>query len=253
MTAGSVAFGIMCKAPRAGTSKTRLCPPLTGEEAAALSRCFIADVAAVVAGLRADASAHGVAVYTPVGAEAAFDGLLPQGFSVLAQRGDSLEARLVAAAQDLFDSRYESVCLLNSDSPTLPGAILEAASAALTRAGDRLVLGPAADGGYYLIGLKRLHAGVFHDIAWSTRQVLQQTIRAAAALRLPVTLLPTWYDVDDQAGLQLLLRELFSQNAPPAADGVKGSPASHSRQYLQQLLVAPNGARLGFSPALGGE
>jgi rSAM/selenodomain-associated transferase 1 len=251
MTAKGIAFGIMCKAPRAGMSKTRLCPPLTGEEAAALSCCFIADVAAVIAGLRADARAHGVAVYTPPGAESAFDGLLPPGFSLLAQRGDSLEARMVAATGDLFDSGYDGVCLLNSDSPTLPETLLQAASTALTRLGDRLVLGPAMDGGYYLIGLKRPHADLFRDIAWSTGQVLQQTLGAAAALRLPVTLLPTWYDVDDPAGLRCLLHELFGSGTSLAADGLKGSPAPRSRQYLERLLAGPDGARLGFSPAPG--
>jgi hypothetical protein len=216
-----------------------------------LSRCFIADVATVIAAFRPDARAHGVAIYTPLGAEKAFEGLLPPGFSLLAQRGDSLEARLVAATGDLFDSGYESICMLNSDSPTLPEPILQTASAALARPGDRLVLGPAVDGGYYLIGLKRPHPGVFHDIAWSTGQVLEQTVRAAAALRVPVTLLPTWYDVDDLAGLQCLLRELFGSGTPLAVDGLKGSRAQRTRQYLQQLLAAPDGVRLGFNPPPG--
>lgn len=237
----------------AGASKTRLTPPLSGEEAAALSGCFLADVAAVIAGLPASVEARGVAVYTPAGAEAAFEGLLPAGFSLLAQRGDSLEARLIAAARDLFECGHSSICLLNSDSPTLPGAILEAAAAALARPGDRLVLGPAIDGGYYLIGLKRPHAQVFRHIAWSTRHVFQQTLRAAATLRLPVTRLAPWYDVDDLAGLQLLLQELFGAGAPAAVGGVNGAPACRSRQYLGQLLCAPDAARLGVSPPPRGE
>lgn len=243
----------MCKAPKAGASKTRLTPPLTGEEAAALSGCFIADVAAVIAGLPASVAARGLAVYTPAGAESAFDGLLPAGFSLLAQRGEALDARLIAAAQDLFDSGHASVCLLNSDSPTLPRAVLEAAAAALTRPGDRLVLGPAIDGGYYLIGLKQPHPRVFRNIAWSTRHVFQQTLRAAATLRLPVTRLPAWYDVDDLAGLHLLLHELFGAGAPPGLGGLKGAPAHRSRRYLRELLDAPNAARLGFSSILRGE
>ena len=252
----------MCKAPKAGASKTRLTPPLSGEEAAVLSGCFIADVAAVIAGLPAALAARGLpaplaarrlAVFTPAGAEAAFEGLLPAGFSLLAQRGDSLEARLIAAARDLFDSGHGAVCLLNSDSPTLPGAVLEAAAAALARPGDRLVLGPALDGGYYLIGLKQAHAQVFRHISWSTPYVFQQTVRAAATLRLPVTRLPPWYDVDDLAGLHLLLDELFGAGAPPAVGGVKGAPACRSRQYLRQLLDSPDAARLGFSsPRRGG-
>ncbi|MBA2525531.1 MAG: TIGR04282 family arsenosugar biosynthesis glycosyltransferase [Pyrinomonadaceae bacterium] len=167
---------MMIKAPQAGTSKTRLVPPLTQDEAAALSVCFLQDTAANIAGVSSQGGAEGVAVYTPVGAEAAFDGLLPERFKLLAQRGEGFGERLLNATEDLLAVGYQSVCLIDSDSPTLPSTLLQAAVSALARAGDRAILGAADDGGYYLIGLKRAHGHLFEKIDWSTPRVLSQTL-----------------------------------------------------------------------------
>src|SRR5262249_39503500 len=90
-----------------------------------------------------------------------------------------------------------------SDSPTLPVGYLVAAATALAAPGDRIVLGPSTDGGYYLIGLKRPHAPLFEDIAWSTDQVSHQTRVRAKALELPILQLPTWYEGDDAEALQV--------------------------------------------------
>lgn len=242
----SVALGIMCKAPVEGVSKTRLCPPLTLAEAAEMSRRFIADVAAVIADVAPASGARGVAVHTPASDEAAFEGLLPDGFTMLGQRGGDLGQRLLHATADLLADGCGGICLINSDSPTLPASLLRRTAEALRRPGDRIVLGPAVDGGYYLVGVKRLHAALFDGIAWSTSQVLAQTLSRAADLRLPVTLLPLWYDVDDLASLQLLLHELFGSGSPLAIDGLGGSPAHRSRQYLQALLQAPDVHRFGL-------
>src|SRR5512132_2454999 len=95
-----IAFGIMCKAPIIGASKTRLCPPLTPAEAAQLSRCFIADVAAALDSVPAEVDGCGIAVYTPAGEESAFEGLLPQRFGMLLQRGADLGERLLGATED---------------------------------------------------------------------------------------------------------------------------------------------------------
>src|SRR6266540_122326 len=137
---GLCALAVMSKAPCAGMVKTRLVPPLTPEEAAALNVCFLRDMAANIAGVARSGEADGVAVYTPVGAESAYDGLLPEGFSLLAQRGASLGDRLFHAAEDLLAVGYGSLCLIDSDSPTLPGPLLRAAVAALKRPGDRVPL-----------------------------------------------------------------------------------------------------------------
>ena len=96
---------------------------------------------------------------------------------------------------------------MNSDSPTLPTAVLLQAVHSLLSPGDRVVLGPAEDGGYYLLGMKQPHARLFADIAWSTDSVAATTRMRAVALGLDVVTLPTWYDVDDSASLNRLVAE----------------------------------------------
>jgi glycosyltransferase A (GT-A) superfamily protein (DUF2064 family) len=94
--------------------------------------------------------------------------------------------------------------------------------------GDRAVLGPSADGGYYLIGLQKPIAHLFEDITWSTAIVATQTLERAAEAGLPVELLQPWYDVDDEASLCCLYEELFDrQSAAP-----RGYAAPHTREYL---------------------
>jgi rSAM/selenodomain-associated transferase 1 len=214
---------MMIKAPRAGASKTRLVPPLTHEEAARLSASFLRDTAANIAAACAESSGRaavqGVAVYTPAGAESAFDGLLPQGFALLAQRGDAFGERLFHASADLLRLGYESCCLVDSDSPTLPRALLAQAVEELGRPGDRLVLGPSEDGGYYLIGVKRAHPRLFEEIDWSTARVSAQTLLRAREIDLAVSLLPPWYDVDDAPALLRLCDELRDA---PAGDNAAG-------------------------------
>src|SRR5512144_879792 len=114
---GSIALGIMCKAPSPGTSKTRLSPPLSRDEAAALARCFIADMAGVIAGLPPELDICRFVVFTPGEAEGAFAALLPDGFGLLAQRGQDLRERCANAVEDLLARSGACACLLNADSP----------------------------------------------------------------------------------------------------------------------------------------
>ncbi|MGH8773552.1 MAG: TIGR04282 family arsenosugar biosynthesis glycosyltransferase, partial [Burkholderiales bacterium] len=241
----SCALAMMIKAPRAGENKTRLVPPLAPDEAAALSICFLRDTAANIAGVTSQGDAESIAVYTPVGAETAFDGLLPETFKLLGQRGDGLGERLFYATEDLLAVGYQSVCLINSDSPTLPSALLQAAVSTLARAGDRVVLGAADDGGYYLIGLKRAHRHLFEKIDWSTPRVLSQTVERAAEIDLEVEVLPAWYDVDDAATLRNLCDELFGGNGRcTPRDGLVRYEATHTTEYLARLFKAEGRQRL---------
>jgi rSAM/selenodomain-associated transferase 1 len=175
--------------------------------------------------------AEGVVVYTPAGAETAFEGMLPPGFKLLGQHGESLGDRLCNAAEDLLRQGYGSLCLINSDSPTLPGSLLDLAIESLSHEGDRVVLGAAADGGYYLIGLKNVHSRLFDRIAWSTSEVLAHTVERAAEIGLEVELLPPWYDVDDAATLNQLCQELFLSSQ---RDGNYLAPCT--REYLAKLI-----------------
>ena len=236
------ALGVMAKAQVPGKVKTRLVPPLTDLEAATLGACFLRDTIKSIA-RAADVSknADGVVVYTPADAESAFADLIPDNFHLLRQRGASLGERLFNATKDLLSRGFQSVCLVNADSPTLPCAYLCEAVARLSRAGDRLVLGQADDGGYYLIGLKLAHAQLFERIAWSTSQVFAQTIERAAEISLEIELLPAWYDVDDAAALRKLCAELFSPARNGAHDQENGE---ETRAYLSGLIEGEGGARI---------
>jgi uncharacterized protein len=236
------ALAVMTKAPQSGISKTRLTPPLSPAEAAALSACFLRDTCDNIAAISSEGNAEGIAVYTPVGAEDCFEGLLPEAFSILSQRGSSFGDRLFFAAADLLAVGYESLCLVGADSPTLPPVLLRTAVSELAHPGDRIVLGTAMDGGYYLIGLKKAHRHLFADIDWSTSKVLTQTIERAAEIGLEVALLPPWYDVDDAATLRHLYDEFFSGSGEPSADSdIVAYHAPHTRNYLSRL-IGNNGA-----------
>jgi len=232
------ALALMAKVPFAGAVKTRLTPPLSPEEAAALSTCFLRDMTTNVLDMNGDGT-EGVMLYTPADAEAFLHSLLPDGCKLVAQRGETLGERLINAAAELLSNGFESVCLINSDSPTLPVEVLRTATSLLAQDGDRVVLGPSEDGGYYLIGLKHPHHELFERIAWSTAEVLSHTIERAAEINLPVEFLPTWYDVDDAATLRLLCEELLllSDGHNGQAQFRGGSEAPHTRKYLAGLIA----------------
>jgi uncharacterized protein len=229
----TIAVAMVCKTPAAGQSKTRLTPPLTQEEAAALSACFIRDVAATMASLGGGIGAY--AVYTPEGTEAALRPLLPPGFRLLVQRGDDLGSRLTNAAADLFALGHGGIVLIGADSPTLPRATLAAALEAVRQDAD-VVLGPALDGGYTLIGLAKQHPEIFAGIPWSTAGVLAATLERARDAALTVTNVPAWYDVDDPASLDMLRAELAG--TPPPCSAVAGADAPATRRFLASLARA---------------
>ena len=230
----------MTKAPQAGRVKTRLTPPLSPEEAAALNTCFLRDTAAAISRAGAGREAQGVGVYTPVGAEAAYAGILPDDFVLVPQRGDAFGDRLSAATEDLLQLGFDSICLIDSDSPTVPENAFAEALDVLSRDEESVVLGPSDDGGYYLIGLKKLHRRLFEAIDWSTDRVLEQTIEAAREIGLLVHLLPTWFDVDDRATLSRLCQEFFDSNGRET----NGFPAPATRQFLSEVIEREGRSRI---------
>jgi rSAM/selenodomain-associated transferase 1 len=230
---GYCALAVMAKAPRPGKVKTRLSPPLTPDQASALNICFIRDTTENIHQVTEASRSAGLVVYTPIGDEAAFDGLLPQPFALLGQRGEGFGERLLHACEDLFSCGFASVCLIDSDSPTMPQAALLQAVELLQRPGDRVVLGAADDGGYYLIGLKHLNPQLFERIDWSTERVLRQTLERAAEIGLESEQLPTWYDVDDAATLERLRAELFADTLDR-----KGYEAKHTRAFIERIMAS---------------
>jgi len=228
---GVCALAVMAKAPRAGKVKTRLAPPLTLEESAALNVCFLRDTTRNIAEVCEGGGAAGLICYTPVGDEAAFDGILPSAFKLIAQRGDKFGERLLTAAEDILACGYGAVCLIDSDSPTLPAEALAMAVRELAREGDRIVLGGSDDGGYYLIGMKRAHATAFENVTWSTGSVYRETVENVRAAGVELIELPTWYDVDDGATLDVLQAELLEGKKPEFAK-VEGYRAEKTKEFL---------------------
>jgi len=235
------ALAVMAKAPRAGKVKTRLQPPLSAEEAAALNVCFLRDTAENISQVMREGRAQGLICYTPVGDEPAFDDLLPEGFALIAQRGDGFGERLQCAAEDILSCGFGAVCLIDSDSPTMPTSALRSAVRELLHPGNRVVLGPSQDGGYYLIGLKYAELRIFEHIAWSTAAVYDETVERAREAQLEIVELPKWYDVDDAGTLAELERELLLNEVPSFAS-VSGFDARWTRELLAERVRVVGGA-----------
>jgi uncharacterized protein len=205
------ALAITAKAPRPGHVKTRLHGLLSVEDATRLYCCFLKDALALAETLPA---VETIVSYTPKGFEGYFKGIVSSGHRMLAQRGDGLGDKLINAFDDLFGEGFEAVALMNADSPTLPRAYLAEAFEALRRPGDRVVVGPAEDGGYYFVGIKRRHPCLFERISWSSERVLAETIGRAREIGLEVMLLPQWYDVDRAFDFERLRREIIEAARP---------------------------------------
>jgi len=180
----------MAKHPAPGRVKTRLAASLGAERACALYRAFVLDLAD-----RLDALPYDVTwAYWP--AAAPFPTLLP-GARCRPQRGADLGDRMANAVAECGGPAV----VIGADAPHVPAARLAEAMEALAGAAD-LVLGPAEDGGYYLIGLREPTPAVFTGIAWGTSRVLAETLARAGGLR--TRLLEASFDVDTPADLARL-------------------------------------------------
>jgi uncharacterized protein len=230
----SAAVAIICKTPIPGSSKTRMIPLVGTDGAAELAGSFLRDVAAAIEAVDPASGRQGYAVYAPEGSEARLRTFLPADFGLLCRRDATLGVVLLGAAQHFLSAGHDCVVLVNADSPTLPSALIAAAIDALRQPGDRVVLGPAADGGYYLIGLKHAHERLFADIPWSTPEVYARTVARAGEIGVPVTSLATWYDVDEIDTLAMLLAEMHG--VKPEFPGVfpTGGEAVFTRAFLAE-------------------
>ena len=234
---GICAIGVMAKAPQPGRAKTRLCPPLRPEQAAELSAAFLRDITENIALAAQQAPIFGCVAFAPPGAEMWFDGHLADGTGfVLADGSPPMPHNvqgfgrcLLHAVEAMLGAGFGAACVVNSDGPTLPTRFLVRAAQALLEPGERVVLGPADDGGYYLLGMQRPHAHLFADITWSTDSVAATTRARAGELGLDVLVLPSWYDVDDAASLARLMCH--------TSEGEQPYPAPASRACLARFLL----------------
>jgi len=233
------AIAIMAKAPNVGRIKTRLSPFLTPEEAKDLGCCFLSDMTSNLAAVARELPLDSYIAFAPVGSEAAFAAIVhgDTGF-VLADGSAAAPAGVVGfgrcllqAASSLFALGYVAVGLLNSDSPTLPTSLLVEAVWLLLAPHETAVLGPSADGGYYLLGTKKLYPELFCTIDWSTAHVARQTRLRASQAGLRLVDLESWYDVDDAASLRRLIAELDSDGVE--APMLTGFPAPATAGWLR--------------------
>lgn len=201
-------MAVMAKASAPRFTKTRLVPPLSFDEAAALNTAFLHDVIdnIIVAGRHT--AIAGYVAFAPAGSEGFFRRILPPAIGLIDACLPNLGDCLTHTGNEIFSRGHGSAVMLNSDSPTLPTALLIEAAHVLAQPGERAVLGPSSDGGYYLLGLKALHHRLFEGIAWSTDRVAVQTLERAREIKLDVHVLPTWYDVDDVDDLHKLNGEI---------------------------------------------
>jgi rSAM/selenodomain-associated transferase 1 len=231
----------MAKAPQAGRSKTRLCPPLTPEQAAAMSAAFLRDTTENMGLAARQAAIAPYAAYAPLGTEALLRTCLAEDTALLLADGTppmpdgvlGFGRCLLHAIQGMLAAGHTAACVLSSDSPTIPTAFLVQAAKLLLVPGDRAVLGPADDGGYYFLGLKAPHSALFRDIAWSTETVADATRARAREIGLDLIELEPWYDVDDAASLGVLLQETAGYAAP-------ATRAAIARLGLGDLLGGPS-------------
>jgi len=238
---GSCGIAVMAKASIPGKAKTRLVPPLTSDEAAAFNTVFLQDVAANIAAAGEDAAVTCYMAYGPPGSHDFFTANLPAAVGLIESWHANFGDCLFVAIEQVLARGHGSAVVLNSDSPTLPTALLVETARLLAQPGDRAVLGPSSDGGYYLLGLKAPHRRMFADVAWSTEHVARQTRERAAEIGLELHLLPEWYDVDDLPSLQLLHDEIFGRRA--FSRRLAPHAARHSAALLDELLAGTDLAR----------
>jgi uncharacterized protein len=201
---------VLAKEPRPGLVKTRLASEAgwTPERAAAVAEAFARDTLRVCSKVR---GARLVIGYTPADAEGWFRDVAPHAELVPQVEGD-LGARIDAAFAVAFESGAAAAVAIGSDTPHLsPEAIDEA----FRRLGEAdVVLGPARDGGYYLIGLRARRPALFHGIAWSTSGVLAATLERIRRERMSVALLEETFDLDRAEDLEQLASLLDPDGEP---------------------------------------
>jgi hypothetical protein len=222
---------IVAKEPLPAQVKTRLCPHLSASRAAELYTLFIQDMVDEMSRLRESASDPSSCVsvaiaYTPEESEAAFEAILPVPVPLFPQQGADLGQRLLHVFEKLCGKGYDQVHIINSDSPDMPRSLISESTKLLESPQTDLVLGPCADGGYYLIGLKEPVPELFREIPWSTDRVLEMTLERARTTGLSCALLEPWYDIDTFGDLTLFLE----RNRERKGDGY--APGWRTLKYL---------------------
>lgn len=212
---------VVAKAPQAGVTKTRLCPPLLPHQAATLAAAFLRDTVTLAA--RAEVTVR--LICRNAQERAALLPLVPGDTTVHVQQGSGLGEALRSAFVQGFADGFGAVAVLGADTPTLPPAVLTQAFDALDMGAD-VSLGPSCDGGYYLLAANRTYTPLFQGMRWSTSDVAAETRRRCVQLGLTIHHLAVWSDADDADSLEALRAFLARADA---------EVAPHTRAALEVL------------------
>lgn len=216
---------IFAKKPVSGTVKTRLCPPLTPEEATGLYSCMLEDTLAMARSLTG--LTPFILFQDDPGAAEYFAALAP-GILALPQKGDDLGKRIENAFEEIFARGFNVAAIIGTDSPNLPIEYIYEAFSLLEYEHTEVVFGPAEDGGYYLLALKRVWKELFSELPWSSGELLAASVERAKDAHLGASFLPMWYDIDSASDLKR--PELLDEKGP----------AVNTRELLISLLQPDN-------------
>lgn len=205
---------IMAKVPEAGKVKTRLQPFLTPEQSAELADCLLQDTINKAKALENKL----IIAYSPPERRDYFDSF--HNLNLVAQNGNDLGDRMFNAFEFAFRENSDSVVMIGTDSPTFPPEFIEKAFDYLAK--NDAVLGKTEDGGFYLIGLRKLDKRIFENVEWSSEKTFEQTKNNLEKTGFSLAELPVWYDVDEPKDLERLREdELLQQFAPKTFEWIE--------------------------------
>lgn len=199
---------VMAKVPRAGTVKTRLRPFLSDNQCTEIAWCFLQDTVSKAALIVPTV----IVAFSPPEHRKEIHALLPKNnFILIEQKGDDLGERLVSAIREAENRGFNPIITVGTDSPTLPLNILHLAVENFRDSETDLILGASKDGGYYLIGMRKLISELFEKVSWSSELVYRETVENARRIGIKnLRQLPVWYDVDTSVELLFLQREVVA-------------------------------------------
>jgi rSAM/selenodomain-associated transferase 1 len=201
---------LLAKAPIPGQVKTRLCPPLTGKEAAVLYACLLEDTAAEMARLR---RVHRYLFFSPPGSEGFFRRDPFSVFEPLPQSGGNLGERMANAFRTAFERGFARAVLVGADCPVLSASLVRAAFRELSSSAGA-VFGPSDDGGFYLIALSSNAPSLFRGVDWGTASVLSEVSLRCRTAGIPYALLPPGFDIDTVDDVTALARRVRARSSP---------------------------------------
>lgn len=207
---------LMTRIPIPGKTKTRLMDIFTGEKCAGIHKCFLLDLFNIFNYINDDVDIF--LTYTPEGNLNIIQDIIPSYINCFPQIGDDLGARMGNAIGEVFNIGYTDVILIGSDIPDIqPYELLDAFS---ILENNDICLGPTFDGGYYLVGMKKLHKEIFDkELKWGKKSVLESTIDIANNMELSVGLTVKHMDIDTKEDIFKFKKKvdqgLFSNRVVP--------------------------------------